>query len=233
MEIHYSISEKTRSNVNKSMMTEIKTSILEADEFMDSISSSSFILDYIHEIRDIFDLPNIDMSVSKEYSGRRRNVGQSSGIILQFTFANLNDDIINTLSKNISNIVDKIEYVVGHNLYLGVTPEKYSLQHGIFSLNVFFKGYRQYYQNESRKNFKISLPAKINKNVDKPIISSKTFSLLKKDTIMNAAMGIHYEYFFELGSIEMEHVVDIISQYCYKNAKWNSFDILCLVPIGD
>jgi hypothetical protein len=215
------------------MMNDIVSIFQDDKDLLELIPSSSFIIDYLHEIRDIFDLPEKQIVENDEFIGRRRNVGQSSGIILQLSLAEISDEKESSVNRIISNRLGSLPFVEGHDLYLGVSPTEYTHQYGIISINVYFEGYRQYYQNESRKNFKNTLPKRINQTTNNPTITSKTFALIKRISIKDAAMGVHYQYFFNSESISLEEVLNAISDYCDGNAKWMSFDIVCLVPIGE
>ena len=106
---------------------------------------------------------------------------------------------------------------------------------GVLVVTVFFKGYKDYYQNESRKELRDQVP-KIDKDNNLEIsLEPLQFCLVRKVTEEGRARSIGVLYTFSYANMtpyKFRVLHNGLEELLEKKAKWSHYDIMVASNVG-
>ena len=140
-------------------------------------------------------------------------------------------------------------------MFIEDVPER-----GILIVNVFFKGYKDYYPNESRRNLRNIVPNKVRKiglnleplqfslirsieGSNKRCPECKTMTTEDKcphcdvkthSTRIGQSVGVEYQYRYkDISKEKFKETYDEIKNYCENSSMWSTCKIMYADDIGE
>ncbi|MFQ6061045.1 MAG: hypothetical protein ACE5KV_07125 [Thermoplasmata archaeon] len=106
---------------------------------------------------------------------------------------------------------------------------------GVFIVSAYFKGYKDYYQNESRKDLKEKLPKRLEDEGLDVTLEPLQFSLIRHvdETGRSRSIGVTYFYRFkDMKPEEYRELHKLAQHFLENNAKWSHHQILVGSRVG-
>jgi hypothetical protein len=163
--------------------------------------------------------------------GLGRTGGKSGGLMAQYLYRNAMPSIVDDVRNHLSELRNT-EATWGDSDVMRVEDistlsQESNESTGILYLAVFFKGYRDNYQNDSRKNLLNSFPAYIAKNFPGVRIVPLAFSLVYGTLDGSGrAVGAQYQYSFKgMDTVQPKDFINVVNKFAKKEI-WDSSDVL-------
>lgn len=106
---------------------------------------------------------------------------------------------------------------------------------GVFIVSAFFKGYKDNYQNDSRKDLKEKLPARVEGEDLDIDLEPLQFSLIRHvdETGRSRSIGVTYFYRFkDMNAKKYAELHRLARRFLESNAKWSHHQILIGSRVG-